>query len=260
MSLRMLLVLPLAAVALALPLDAQQRPADARTPLLSGQVGVAVMSAPRYPGSDERWLLPLPLVNLRVAGRVLLGGSASGLGGGGAVLLAESRSVSWTADLSLTADRPEDRADALAGLGDRGLGVYAGSSLTWRRGIVALTASAARGLEDRMGTVGSLGATLSPRLHRRWITQLGAGVVVADDEAMDWDFEIVNATPRLGTYDPAGGLREVTGSATVGYVLTRRLALVGVASVTRLTDEAARSPLVAQRTTWTVISALAWTL
>ena len=34
-----------------------------------------------------------------------------------------------TADLTLTPNRPEDRTEALAGMGDRGFGVFGGTAL-----------------------------------------------------------------------------------------------------------------------------------
>jgi outer membrane scaffolding protein for murein synthesis (MipA/OmpV family) len=131
-------------------------------PFLAGQVGGFVLSVPAYPGSDQRWVLPVPIVDVRVAGRLYVGAGASGLSGGAGVLLAETPGLTWSADLSLMADRPEDRADALVGLGDRGLGGFVGTTLALRRGPLQLALSGARGVEQRMGAMATAG--LSGRL------------------------------------------------------------------------------------------------
>src|SRR5215216_2453216 len=172
-------------LATAARLSAAQSPPSSS--FLTGQIGAMATNIPRYPGSDKRWFIPIPIVDLRVANRVYLGGGANGLSGGAGVLLFESRAFTWTADLSLTQDRPEDRSDALAGMDGRGFGVFAGSTLTYRVGPVQATASLAQGLEERMGTMGTLGLSAGGPLGGRWFGQIGGMTVFGSCENVAWD-------------------------------------------------------------------------
>ena len=58
-------------------------------------------------------------------------------------------------------------------------------------------------------------------------------------------------------YEPAGAL---TYGASVAVIqpLWKQLTLIGVGSVSRLTGDAARSPIVRERTNTTAAAALAW--
>lgn len=269
----------LCCVLFALPhwsLRAQTQPESPPSPpFITGQIGLGVLNVPRYPGSDERWVLPVPIIDLRIARRIYVGGSASGLATGAGIVLVETRSLSWTADFSLMANRPEDRTPALAGMGDRGFGAFAGTSLTYRLGILQLTGTAARGVEDRMGAVATLGASLNRVFARRWFTQLGGTSVFGDCDNVAWDFAVTeeqaarrstllqNGEPGLEPgddvpYEPECGLKELRASGSVAYVLNTRISLVALGSATRLEGGAADSPLTRQRTGWEAGLALTW--
>jgi outer membrane scaffolding protein for murein synthesis (MipA/OmpV family) len=242
---------------------------------VTGQIGAIVLSVPAYPGSSERWILPAPIVDLRVAGRIYVGSGASGLSGGAGVVLFESPALSWTADFTLMPDRPEGRADALAGLGDRGLGGFAGTTLALRRGQLQLTASAAKGVERRMGAFAVLGLSSRMPLPSRWFAQVGGLAVFGDADYMMWDFGVTRAQaaqrglllasgdPRLDAQDtvpyrPDAGIREWRGTLAVGRGLTSRLTLSGTAALVRLQGDAARSPLTREATSWEAGAGLSW--
>lgn len=158
-------------------LAAQEAPSP--KPFVTGQLGAFVLAVPAYPGSDERWVLPVPIVDLRLARRVYVGAGASGVSGGAGIVLAETPALSWTADLTLMPDRPEKRADALVGLGNRGLGGFAGTTLALRRGPLQATASVAKGVEERMGAFATVGAfepaSAAVRMVRAGRRSRGAG-------------------------------------------------------------------------------------
>jgi outer membrane scaffolding protein for murein synthesis (MipA/OmpV family) len=256
------------------PLFAQQ-PAPGR--LVTGQLGVFVLAAPVYPGSDERWIVPLPIVDLRVARRIYVGAGAAGLSGGAGVFLVETSAVAWSADFTLMSDRPTDRTDALAGLGDRGFGGFVGTTLALRTGPLQATASVAKGVEERMGTIATVGASASLPLPTGWFGQLGGLAVLGDAKNLMWDFGITQEQasqrsrllaagapglrPADGTaFTPHGGLREVRGNLILGRALTPRLALSASGTLVRLEDDAARSPLTRKRTAWEAGVGLAWRL
>jgi outer membrane scaffolding protein for murein synthesis (MipA/OmpV family) len=220
-------------------------------------------------------VVPIPIVDLRLGNRVYLGGGANGLSGGAGVVLFESGSLTWAADLALTQDRPEDRTGALAGMGDRGFGVFAGSTLMYRVGPVQATASLARGLEDRMGTMGSLGLNAGGPLGGRWFGQLGGVSVFGSCENVAWDFGISadqaerrrvllgqgRAGLRAGDdvpFTPECGLRELRATATIAYAVSPRISAVLLGTGTRLEGGAAKSPLTRERNSWEAGLGMTW--
>ena len=266
-GLMLVVLLPLA--------GASAQDAEAPKRFVTGQLGGFLLSVPSYPGSDERWVLPVPIVDLRVARRVYVGAGASGVSGGAGLVLVETPAVSWTADLTLTADRPEDRADALAGLGDRGLGGYAGSTIALRRGLLQLTLSGAKGVEDRMGAFATAGVSSSVPLPPGWFAQVGGLAVVGDADNMMWDFGVTRAQADrradllasgqsdLGARDsvpftPEAGLREWRAAFVGGRALSSRITLSATAALVRLEGDAARSPLTRRRTSWEGGVGLSW--
>jgi outer membrane scaffolding protein for murein synthesis (MipA/OmpV family) len=240
---------------------------DRGAPLVAGQIGALVLGLPAYPGSDERWVIPVPFVDLRIAQRFYLGDGLGGLSAGAGAYLVEIGGFSWSADLALTSDRPEDRADALAGMGDRGFGVYAGSTLAYRVGPLEASASAAFGLEGRMGTVGVAGLSAGGRLGGRWFGQILGAAVFGDCANLRWDFGITPAqadrrrelleqgAPDIRPedtvpYSPACGLRELRSTATLGFALSPKLSIFGSATGVRYERGAAASPLTRERNGW----------
>jgi outer membrane scaffolding protein for murein synthesis (MipA/OmpV family) len=263
------------AVALLFPRLAQAQQAGDGTPIVTGQVGVLALATQRYPGSDEHWVLPVPFVDLRLARRVYLGDGLGGLSAGAGVYLVERGGFFWTADLSLTSDRPEDRTDALAGMGDRGFGVFAGSTLGYRLGPVEATAAVALGLEDRMGLVGVLGLSAGHPLGGRWFGQLGGSAVFGDCANLRWDFGVTGAqATRRGAllangrdglrpgddtpFAPRCGLRELRATTTLAYALSPRMSLFGSGTGIRLERGAADSPLTRERNSWEAGLGLTW--
>ena len=264
--------LSLAALCAAGAASAQESPPKR---FVTGQLGAFVLSVPAYPGADERWILPVPIVDLRVARRVYVGAGASGVSGGAGLVLVETPALSWTADLTVMPDRPEDRADALVGLGDRGLGGFAGTTVALRRGPLQLTASVAKGLEQRMGAFATAGVTGWLPLPPGWFAQLGGLAVVADDDYMMWDFGVSRAQaaqrggllaagdPHLRQRDtvpftPEAGLREWRATAVAGRALSSRITFSASGALVRLEGDAAQSPLTRRRTSWEAGAGLSW--
>ncbi len=270
--------LTLVALAVSIPLSSASAQAPAPSaPLVSGQVGALVLSLPSYPGADERWIIPVPLVDLRIARRFYVGDGLGGLSAGAGMYLVEHGGFSWTADLSLTSDRPEERTDALAGMGDRGFGVFGGSTLAYRIGPLEASAAAAIGLEDRMGLIGVLGLSAGGPVGGRWFGQVGSAAVFGDCANLRWEFGVSTAqaerrrdlieqgAPDLGAgdsvpYTPECGLRELRATGSLGYAISQRLSIIGTGAGVRLERGAAASPLTRERNTWEAGLGLSWRL
>jgi outer membrane scaffolding protein for murein synthesis (MipA/OmpV family) len=255
----------------------QSESAPPRTAFITGVIGAMALDIPRYAGSDRRWVIPVPIVDLRLAGRVLIGASPSGVGGGAGVLLIDSRQVALSADFLLTEDRPADRTPALAGMDDRGFGTYAGATLLLREGPFEAQASIAQGLQSRMGRMGIFGVAAGGPFGGRWFGKLGAQGVIGNCDNLQWDFGITpTEAARRGVllaagapglrpgddvaYTPTCGLRELRANVTLAYGITQRLSVIGIGTGIRYERGAAESPLTRQRNNWVAGVGLGWRL
>ena len=241
----------------------------------AGFVGLGVATLPRYAGSDEYRVLPLPLAQIEYRGRVYLGGSQTGVGAGLGVHLVRTRSLRWDVGFSGSESRPEKRGDALAGMGNRSAASFASTSVSYRAGLVIATVGTAVGLGGDEGTIGTVAIASERQFARRWIVGGSTGITVADAEHMAFDFGVTpgqsTARRALATagdarmrgvdaraYAPRSGLKQVQGSTTLGYAVTARTRAVLLAQGTYLGREAARSPLTRARTGLTTGVALAY--
>jgi MipA family protein len=258
----------LAALVASLAATASLHAQDA-TRSFTGAIGVGVVAMPKYPGSDEYRVLPMPVGQLEYKNRLFVGASKSGVGGGIGAYVVRSQSFVWDVTLSGAESRAEGRGDALAGMGKRSGASYAGSAVSYRAGSALGTVTASGGLSVGLGhdegTYGTLGLAAERSFARRWTAGVSTGATIADARSMAFDFGVTgeqSATrhaliaahdPRLAGIDgrafaPGAGLRELRGGASVGYALSPRSRVLAFAQATRLGDEASRSPLVRQRT------------
>lgn len=215
-------------------------------------VGAGVVSLAAYPGSDDRRVLPVPVIAIE-AGRFFVGGGSGATGGAG-VHLIRSRGLSLTAEVGGTLNRPASTSDDLRGFTDRGFGTTAGSTLRVQAGPLALGLSGATGLDRDVGSFAraSLGVQHAVDARGRLRFAWTASATLANARHMAWDFGI-SADDALGSgrsgFAPRGGLRDVSLGVSPMLAVGTRWQLAGFATVGRLGDRAAASPLV-QRRTW----------
>lgn len=250
------------------PETASVAPKEPAPPTFTLTLGLGVFAAPKYTGSDETRVLPLPIVGVDYKNRVFIGASSSGVGAGIGVNLIKSKHLTLTAGLGGSESRPEDRADALAGMNDRRLGFSAVSGLNYQAGPLSAGFVFSAGLRDNAGLTGTgnLGFTL-PLTPRTFFT-LGGNITVANKDAMFFEYGITpieaqrrsdliaggDSRLRPGdgvAYSPDAGVRDVGATSSLAYMLSPKWSLFGFGGVTRLSDEAARSSLVRRRTNWT---------
>ena len=244
-------------------------------PALSGVVGIGVVTLPRYTGSDESRVVPMPIVELEYRGRLFLGGSPDGVAPGLGVHLVRTSALTWDVGLAGSEARSEGRGDALAGMGKRSAAAFATTGVGYRLRFVQASAGLAAGLGEDAGSYGTLGLGSELPLARRWVGGMATGVTVADARNMAYEFGVTPeqsarrqalldaGDPRLdgvdvGAYAPAGGVKHMRGSASLAYLLSPRSRVVLFAQGTRLSGEAARSPLVRARTSATTGLAIGW--
>ena len=232
---------------------------------LSGIVGAGVAAVPKYPGSDEYRMLPVPVVQLEYRGRAYLGGSKTSMMPGVGVYLVRTPALTWDVGLSGDIARPESRGDALAGMGRRSAASFATTGVAYRLGFAMAIAGVGVGLGNDEGSYGSVGVGTELPLARRWVGGISTGVTFADARNMAFEFGVTSeqsatrqtlraaGDPRLrgidvSAYAPGAGLKDVRGTASLAYLLTQRSRVQLFAQGTRLSGEAARSPLVRART------------
>jgi len=261
----MRVALPLSLLGLAGTLAAQE---PVKIPSWTVTLGAGVFAGPKYTGSDETRVLPLPIIGVAFKNRVFLGASPSGVGAGLGVNLIRTGNLTLTTGLGGSEPRPADRADALAGMEDRRLGFTSVSALSYQLGPLNAGIAFSAGLRDNAGvsSTGTLGVTLP--LAQRLYFGLGGNLTVASRAAMAYDFGvsplegarrsdlIAGGDLRLrgdegGPYRPTGGMRDIGANANLAFMLSPKWGLFGFGAVTWLGDEAAASPLVRRRTGWT---------
>jgi len=228
--------------------------------------GAIVLSTPQYPGSDERRLLPLPVLSADYEGRWFIGGSRAAIGVG--VGYRALRSGPFTIDLGLGVGegRREDRADALAGMGNRSVTAWGGTNLGYRLGPLGFRVNVVRALTQEGGTRATLATSFNRRLGERWGFGVSASAGFADAANLAFDFGITpeqaatraqllalgDRRLRVGdaqAFAPKAGLRELGAGVSVNYLAAPRWRYFLFTSVNHLSDEVSLSPLVRQRDT-----------
>jgi outer membrane scaffolding protein for murein synthesis (MipA/OmpV family) len=147
-------------------------------------------------------------------------------------------------------------------MGDHRLGFTAGTGVVYRHGSVQASAGLAKHLNAGAGWTASMNVGVQHRFGR-WLSGVGTGLTLADSNQMQYEFGIdpaqaarrssllLGGDTRLraadvGPYSARGGIRNAGINGTLAYVISLRLAVVGVVSVSSLLGDAANSPVVLQ--------------
>lgn len=225
------------------------------------QLGAMALGLPRYPGSGDYRALPLPVFSAEYKGRLYLGSSRVAVGAGGGVHAVKTEHWTWDLGLGAGEARREKRADVLAGMGDRGASLWAGTGLKFHAGGFHIELKTAAGLKDEAGVKSSLAFGYGARLGGRWLGDASVHAVAADAKAMAFDYGVTpqeataraallaSGDPRLRAgedraFDPRGGLESVALSGALIFVADAHWRWFGVAQAVQLQGDAKDSPLV----------------
>lgn len=227
----------------------------------SVQLGAMALGLPRYPGSGDYRALPLPVFNAEWRDRVYLGSSRVAVGFGGGVHAVKTEHWTWDLGLGIGESRRETRADVLAGMGDRGASLWAGTGLKFHAGGFHAGLQAAAGLKDMAGARGSFSFGYGAWLGGRWFGDLSARATAADAKGMAYDYGvtpdqaaaraalIASGDPRLRpgearAYAPGGGFESAALTGTLAFVADAHWRWFGLAQIVQLQGDAKDSPLV----------------
>ena len=225
------------------------------------QLGAMALGLPRYPGSGDYRAVPLPVFNAEYKGRFYVGSSRVAVGLGGGVHAVKTEHWTWDLGLGLGEGRRESRADVLAGMGDRGPSLFAGTGLKFHAGGFHAGLTAAEGLKDEAGGRASLSFGYSAWMGGRWLGDFSVKATAADAKGMAYDYGvtadqaaaraalIASGDPRLRpgedrAFDPRGGLESAALAGSLAYAADAHWTWFGLAQIAQLQGDAKDSPLV----------------
>jgi MipA family protein len=203
-------------------------------------VGVGAMYAPKFEGSDEFEVSPVPMISATFGDRVSIDP------GGLSVNVLDANGFKLSVSGGYDPGRQEDDSDHLEGLGDIDAGGVIGAKLAYEFGPAEVYASIDRTIGGSDGLVGKLGANVSQR-YDRFILSAGASATFADDNHMESYFGVTptqSASSGLSEYEASAGLKRFDIEASVTYMATENWLIRGQAGVGFLTGDAADSPIV----------------
>lgn len=234
-----------------------------------GAIGLLASNSAAFMGSDERKTKLLPGFYLRW-GRFSITNASGfytrsndevvrGLG----VDLGHSERWKLTLGLRFDAGRRESTSGELAGLGSVKSTVRA--RLAGRYRFDDHWQLNGAWSADAFGRGGGHYGEFSLERHQRWSPDTtwvaGAGFSAAGDRYLQSWFGVTpeqSARSGYAVYEPAAGLRDASVYANLRSQVAPRWVLLAGASATRLLGSAADSPLVRQRSTWSLNGGLAW--
>ncbi|MBY5775417.1 MipA/OmpV family protein [Rhizobium leguminosarum] len=203
-------------------------------------VGAGAMYAPKFEGSDEFEVRPIPVISARIGDRV--GIDPTGV----TVDVLQSNGFTLSIKGGYEVGRSEDDSDHLRGLGDVDAGGVIGGKLSYQLGPAEFYASIDKTIGGSDGLLGKFGANVSQR-YDRFILSAGASATLADDNHMESYFGVTSeqsARSGLRQYDAGAGLKRFDIEASVTYMATEHSLIRGQAGVGFLTGDAADSPIV----------------
>jgi len=203
-----------------------------------GVLGAGAGLAPEYMGADDYEGKPLPLIDIEWRG-TYFASTQRGLG----INILRQRSTRAGPRFTLDLGRDSSDATVLTGLPNVDqtveFGVFAKHFIrAWR-----FEADLRMGLNGHKGTIGSLDVGLGGALADHTSLIIGANIHVADEEYMQAYFGVPTATANFKLFQAEAGLRDVTGYATMTYVIMDNIYVTLEAKASLLGGDAATSPI-----------------
>ena len=201
-------------------------------------LGAGAGLAPEYMGADDYEGKLLPLIDIEWRG-TYFASTQRGLG----INILRQRSTRAGPRFTLDLGRDSSDAKVLAGLPNVDqtveFGVFAQHfTRVWR-----FEADLRMGLNGHEGIIGSVDVGLGGALADRTSLIIGANIHAADEKYMKAYFGVPSATANFLAFAPKAGLRDVTGYATMTYVITDNIYVTLDAKASLISGDAAKSPI-----------------
>ena len=236
------------------PVAAQTEEAPATKPVFT--LGLGVVHAPVYEGSDETQTRALPMLSYR-NGRFFAGA----LGGVG-YNFSNSQHVQFGPVMSYRLGRDESDADRLRGLGDIDGGADVGGFVRWNLKPFSLHASVKQGVSgDVKGTQLRVGMGYGMALSQKDRLMFDASLDWADSELMQTYYgvnAVQSANSGLSAYSASSGVRRYGVGAIWMHSFTQQWFSSVSLGVYRLGSGAADSPITVKRNVGLVSAGLGY--
>lgn len=217
-------------------------------------LGVALVSAPRYQGSDRYRVVAVPVVELRY-GRFF----ANPRKGIGYQLVKTHR---LTVSAATTYVRGYRQADTPVGIGRLGSGLGARVAVDYKRHGVRFSLGATKVLSG--GVDGALvdGSIAVPvPLSKRLVLMPAVSATWADRSYSDRYFGVTgvqSAASGLPVFHPGGGVKDVTASLAAIYHVNDRINLVATGALSDVVGPVKDSPIVRDRSQTSAVVSLTY--
>ncbi len=205
----------------------------ANTPGIEGEIGIGVSVAPRYEGSSDFTVNPVPMVRID---RFTISNGFS-LGGG------PDTGFSVGPSFNIRSPREADDTPALTGLDDIDRAFEIGVEARYRAPGMRVHGNLRRGFGGHEGWVGEAGLDFLAQPSPDLTVHVGPRVSYADNEYMDTYFSVPAGTPGFATFNADGGFKSVGAEIGARQDFGVNWALEGTATYDRLIGDAASSPI-----------------
>lgn len=207
-------------------------------------VGAGALYEPKYEGSDEFEVSPIPFVVFTYGDWLEIDPR------GVSVTAYKANGFSVSGNVGYETGRKHDDGDRLKELGDIDFAATVGAKVAYEWGPVELYASVDQTINGSESLIGKVGVEYSAPVTERLMIGAKAEATIANDKHMQTYFGINAAQAArsgLTEYKAQAGLKRVDVSASATYALSEHWLVRGEAGVGVLTGDAADSPIVEKK-------------
>ncbi|AZO43016.1 MipA/OmpV family protein [Mesorhizobium sp. M7D.F.Ca.US.005.01.1.1] len=207
-------------------------------------LGGGAIIVPKYEGSDEFKIMPVPFVTATFRDTVTIDPT------GANIAVYDQGPFALRARLGYEMGRKEDDSDHLRGLGDVDMGATVGAKAAVKFGPAEIFAQLDKTIGGSDGLLGTIGIEVTQPLSQSLMIGASASVVFADENHMQAYFGVTpeqSARSGLARYDAGAGLKRADFSVSATYMLNENWMVRGQAGVGILVGDAADSPIVVDK-------------
>jgi outer membrane scaffolding protein for murein synthesis (MipA/OmpV family) len=207
-------------------------------------LGGGAIIAPKYEGSDEFKIIPVPFVTATFRDTVTIDPT------GADIAVYDHGPFALSARLGYEMGRKEDDSNHLRGLGDVDMGATVGAKAAMKFGPAEIFAQLDKTIGGSDGLLGTVGIEVTQPLSQSLMIGASASVIFADENHMQAYFGVTPeqaARSGLARYDAGAGLKRADFSVSATYMLNENWMVRGQAGVGILVGDAADSPIVVDK-------------